>query len=78
MEIVKGGLRQELVGHKLTKAQEELNSRWSGMQPAYHVRQLLRLLQAKEIPESENFALLMDELVSAWAALRRPRARKAS
>jgi ParB-like chromosome segregation protein Spo0J len=78
VEIVKGGLRQELVGHKLTKAQEELNNRWSGMQPAYHVRQLLRLLQAKVIPESENFALLMDELVSAWAAVRRPRARKAS
>jgi len=78
VEIVKGGLRRELVGHKLTRAQEQLNSGWSGMQPSYHVRQLLRLLQAKVIPESENFSLLMDELVSAWTALRSHRARKAS
>ena len=78
VEIVKGGLRRELVGHKLTRAQEQLNSSWSGMQPSYHVRQLLRLLQAKVIPESENFSLLMDELVSAWRALRMHPARKAS
>lgn len=79
IEIVKGGLRAELVGKRLTKPQQELNASWGGMQPAYHARQLLEMLRAGVIPESETFHVLMNDLTAAWSAIvRRRGVRKAS
>ncbi len=78
VEIVKGGLRTELAGKRLTKPQQELNRVWGGMQPAYHARQLLEMLRAGVVPDSENFRALMDDLTAVWSAIAHRRTKKAS
>lgn len=75
--VVKGGLRAELSGTRMNAAKRDLNESWSGMNPAYHARQLGDLLRAGVVPESPTFVAAMDELVGLWAAVS-AKVRKAS
>lgn len=62
---VKCGL-QHMAGRKMTKAQVANNDSWSGMQPTFHINQLIRLIKSGSAPKSEQFRASMDELVSLW------------
>lgn len=75
--VVKGGLRRELTGTHMTAARRDLNESWSGMNPAYHARQLVDLLRAGVVPESAAFVQAMDELTELWRSVS-AKVRKAS
>lgn len=69
--VLKAGLAHELKGRTLTKEQVEVNEKWGGYQPAYHVNQLIRILEAGIVPSSTNFHAGMDQLVQLWLGLKK-------
>lgn len=69
--ILKHGLIRELQGRTLTKGQALANDQWSGYQPAYHVHQLVRLLEAGISPITPAFIEGMDRLCELWAAAKK-------
>jgi hypothetical protein len=68
--VIKNGLRLELVGENLNKKEIKLNESWSGMNPAFHARQILDMLKANIIPKSPAFHQFMDEIVNLWSDIR--------
>jgi len=67
--VVKSGLRSVLLGRTapITKKMTELNRTWSGMEPSFHVNQLISLLGSGVLPGGEGFRNGMDMLVELWA-----------
>jgi hypothetical protein len=68
--VVKGGL-SSLRGRTINQAQVNVNEKYSGYQPAFHVNQLVALLKANIIPETVAFQEGMDELCDLWAQIRK-------
>lgn len=69
--VLKRGLLHQFSSKRLTKKQVELNDSYSGMQPAFHANQLVKLLEAGVRPKGEGFAPAMDRLCELWGELKR-------
>jgi len=68
--VLKSGLASTLKQqHTLTQKQEKTNERWSGSQPAFHVNQLVLLLEAEIVPKTSAFVAGMDRLCELWLAI---------
>lgn len=69
--VIKQGLVEALRGRTLTTAQVRVNEKYSGYQPAYHVNQLLSILQAGIVPQSSTFIQGMNDLCALWLSMKK-------
>lgn len=74
--VLKSGLASLLARRTLTQRQEKTNEKWSGYQPAYHVNQLVSLLEAEIAPKTPAFVEGMDRLCELWFAFKKKEASK--
>jgi len=64
--VVKHGLIASIGNRRLTKEQVKVNESYSGMQPTFHVNQLIRLIESNLSPQTDTFSDAMDRLCELW------------
>ena len=73
-EPVKRSLESSLSGRDITQAEHDANQRSSGMQPTFHARQLVMLLEAGLWPKTAGFAVAMRRLCELWEVIAKKQA----
>jgi hypothetical protein len=62
---LKGGLRH-LARQPINASQQEVNKHYSGLKGTFYAKQLASLLEHNMQPQTEAFALAMDDLCALW------------